>query len=99
MQNLPFKCNLHCYIKGAGMCTMLAQRGECTHPEKADAMRRECKNSCCRVAAIIRFKQKQAQAAANQARHAREAAEAAEAAARNGTITADDATRESLVHI
>ena len=53
-----FKCMTHKDVRGGGLCSLWAQRGQCSQTETAEMMRRECKNSCCRMAALIRFKQK-----------------------------------------
>ena len=81
------RCLVHKDQRG-GLCPVWASQGQCT--DNAEVMRM-CKNSCCRVAAVARLRQKQA--AARQAREAAASftqsnATAAAAAAAAAAVTA-----------
>lgn len=67
------KCMAHRDLK-PGLCTTWAHQGQCSHAAAAEMMRRDCRNSCCRLVAATRFRQKQVAVAA--AREVREAAAA-----------------------
>ena len=61
------RCLLQRDTKPGGLCVMWAQRGQCTATDTAEWMRRDCRSSCCRVGAMLRFKQKQSEARAARA--------------------------------